>query len=60
MAEEWASGYLLCLFCGHEHIGAWLIGSEPVECPQCEEMACVPEDGLGFGEAQTLAETEES
>lgn len=49
--EKWATGPMLCLYCGcSEGIHAWLVGSEPVECSVCGEMACVPIDGAGFGD----------
>lgn len=50
----WGSGYLLCLSCEEEHFGVWEIGSEPCECHECGEMACVPHDGIGFGNAQAI------
>lgn len=56
VAEVWASGTMVCLYCNAEHVGAWLIGSEPVECPYCSQMGCVPTDGIGFGEAQAFHE----
>lgn len=48
--EVWAAGTLLCLGCGEEHVGVWMIGSEPVECPHCSMDLCVPADGIRFGE----------
>lgn len=54
MSERWGAGYLLCLSCAEEHVGTWLIGSEPVECPECGKMSCVPHDGIGFGDAQAI------
>lgn len=52
----WGSGYLLCLSCDEEHLGVWEIGSEPVGCPECGAVACVPYDGIGFGDAQAIAQ----
>ncbi len=43
--DVWAAGEMLCLNCGHdEGIHVWLMGSEPVECPGCGEMMCVPKE----------------
>jgi hypothetical protein len=43
-AELWATGEMLCLHCGQNkgYIHAWMLNSEPVECPECGEMGCVP------------------
>ena len=49
--EKWATGKMLCLACGFDRgIHVWFVGSEPVECPRCTEMMCVPKDGAGFGD----------
>lgn len=49
--KKWASGPMLCLACGYDKaIHVWLAGNEPVECPKCGEMMCVPLDGAGFGD----------
>ena len=51
MSEVWATGEMLCLgeACDYEGgVHLWMIGSEPVECPQCGENFCVPK------EAETL------
>lgn len=45
-AELWAQGEMMCLGCGCDrpYIHVWLVGSEPVECPECSEMLCVPKE----------------
>lgn len=58
--RRWATGYLLCLACGEEHLSSWHIGTEPLECPHCAEFMCVPCDGVGFGEAPKLMRTGEA
>ena len=41
--DVWAVGEMLCLNCGRGgDIHTWLLGTEPVECPSCGEMFCVP------------------
>lgn len=53
--EYWAAGEMVCLGCGHDRgVHCWLVGSEPVECPECGEALCVPRDGMGFAPSSVL------
>lgn len=53
--ETWATGDVGCLRCDEFHLATWLIGTEPLECPHCDEGCCVPVDGVGFAPDRVLA-----
>jgi hypothetical protein len=41
----WVASEMVCFGCGYdEGIHVWMIGSEPVECPECGFSLCVPKD----------------
>lgn len=43
--KMWAADEMVCRGCGcDEGVHIWLVGSEPVECPECGEMLMVPKD----------------
>lgn len=46
MTELWATGEMVCLSCGYGEpdIHVWALGSEPVECPECGLVLCVPKE----------------
>lgn len=42
----WCSGWQHCTRCGNRHVAVWPACAEVCECPECGEMACLPDEPL--------------